>query len=70
VPFIKARFTHPQLGATAGLVVAADTFAHQSVSDFSRRFPYSESAKMRHLEVSPAYEKWEDAFLHAWEVSS
>jgi hypothetical protein len=68
MPYIKARFTHPVNGPTAGLVVAADTFSHVTVSDFSRLFPKFESRKMLHLEVSPRCETWEDAFLYSFEM--
>jgi len=48
---------------TAGLVVT-EAQARLPITELSRFFPYSEFPKMTRLEISPAYETWEQAFAH------
>jgi hypothetical protein len=60
--FIKARFSHPVNGATAGLVFAKPDFDALSIEDLSRRWPMREATKMALLELSPVFEKAVDAF--------
>ena len=67
--FQKVRFSQhatsndPEL-CTAGLVLDAAKLANMTVSDISRLFPYSESHKMRVLQVSKKYPHFYDAFNH------
>jgi hypothetical protein len=65
--FVKYRFTSKNNGNTAGLVLDTSKHKRTSVTELSRAFPYSESAKMERLEISPEYETWEEAFHHEFE---
>jgi hypothetical protein len=65
--FHKVRFTSPQYGHTAGLVLTA---AQLKVRGFdpSRLFPRSDWPKMRTLQVSPAFVSWLEAFDYRFPV--
>jgi hypothetical protein len=60
--YLKARFSHPTNGATAGLVFNKADFDALSIEDLSRRWPMREATKMALLELSPVFEKAADAF--------
>ena len=53
---------------TAGVILESTKLARMTVSDISRLFPYSETAKMAGmLQVSPTYDTWNGAFFHSFE---
>ena len=54
--------TLPDCFVTAALIVDSDKLNKMTVSEISQMFPYSESAKMKYLEISANFETWEDAF--------
>ena len=60
----KIRFTSKTHGATAGLIVTDYEATKLPVTTLSRLYPYSEVFKMEHLEVSPPYSTWDEAFHH------
>ena len=61
--FVKVRFTNGA-ESTAGLIMPYDKVKHSTITELSRAFPYSEAPKMKRLDISPAYETWEEAFNH------
>jgi hypothetical protein len=72
--YIKVRFTSKSNGSTAGLVIEADRLYGMPLTELSRLFPGSEASKMErqelieHVELSPEYASFEEAFLHAVHV--
>ena len=60
----KVRFSSAQAGVTAGLVFRSDSLANLSISELSRRFPYSEAMKMAKVQVSPQFVTWAEAFSY------
>lgn len=62
--FVKVRFSSKKHGATAGLVMPTITYVELSVSELSRKWPYSEALKMETVEASKPYDTWEQAFAH------
>ena len=57
----KIRFTSKH-GATAGLILERDKLWGMTIEDVSRLFPIYETPKMHHLEQSPIFDSFEDAF--------
>ena len=53
--------TLPDSFVTAALIVDSDKLNKMTVSEISQMFPYSESAKMKYLEISANFETWENA---------
>ena len=54
--------TLPDSFVTAALIVDSDKLNKMTISEISQMFPYSESTKMKYLEISANFETWEDAF--------
>lgn len=59
--FHKIRFTSPQYGHTAGLVLRSSQLERDGFNP-SILFPYSEAMKMRTLQASPPFATWGGAF--------
>ena len=62
--FIKVRFTSVSRGSTAGLVFEADQLYRMRLDQLSRRFPISETNKLKRVQLSPEYDTWQQAFEH------
>ena len=65
--YCKIRFVSKyHHGATAGLILHAETLKGKTIADLSRYFPVGECNKMDRLERSPFFATWDEAFAYTF----